>query len=146
VVNERTLLPGATQSPPSLGIPILLLYLIIIISQMLFFKKSIICHKLSLKTFTLVQNYEVSANSTKIFQFSKKFKFVKIVSFCKASLPKTIESLWNHNRLQLPPSCFDVHEYVNRMNLDSMRSIWLVYLYCLVAENQPHIRENSTLH
>jgi hypothetical protein len=31
-------------------------------------------------------------------------------------------------------------EYVNRMNWDLMRSIWLVYLYCRMAENQPRIR------
>jgi hypothetical protein len=35
-------------------------------------------------------------------------------------------------------------EYVNIMNRDLMRSIWLVYLYCLVTENQPRIKENST--
>jgi hypothetical protein len=45
------------------------------------------------------------------------------------------------------PSCgWCWQEYVNRMNLESMQSIWFVLLYCLVAENRPHIRENSTLH
>jgi hypothetical protein len=31
-------------------------------------------------------------------------------------------------------------EYLNRMNQDSMWSIWLAYLYCLMSENQPRIK------
>jgi hypothetical protein len=47
----------------------------------------------------------------------------------------------------LAPSCCRCrHEYVNRMNRDSMWSIWLVYLYCLMVENRPPIKENRTPH
>jgi hypothetical protein len=56
----------------------------------------------------------------------------------KAWLPGSASHSW------VPSCCPCWREYVNRMNLDSMQSIWLVYLYCRVAENQPRITENST--
>jgi hypothetical protein len=41
----------------------------------------------------------------------------------------------------LPASCRRCwREYVNRMNLESMRSIWLVYLYCCIKERQLYVR------
>jgi hypothetical protein len=62
----------------------------------------------------------------------------------RASLVRLTSESASHSWV---PSCrWCRQEYVNRMNLESMRSIWLVYLYCLVAENRPRIRENSTLH
>jgi hypothetical protein len=56
----------------------------------------------------------------------------------KAWLPGSASHSW------VPSCCRCRREHVNRMNLDLMQSIWLVYLYCLVAENQPRITEDST--